>query len=184
MSQKAAAGGLPLSERLLRLANQLTAVPVGGQDGGHACKPPPRCPRRSPPMISRLTCLVRRPLPAALLLLLAACSDRAALAETPVVKLVIDYGDGVEKRFTQLPHVDDMTVLDAMRLAAKHKRGIRFEFRGSGSTAFLFQIDDLKNEGRGRNWIYRVNDKLGEVSFGLHKLQSGDTVEWKFGKYP
>jgi hypothetical protein len=107
-----------------------------------------------------------------------------AQAEEPVVQLVIDYGDGVEKRFTRLPHLNDMTVLDAMQQAAKHKRGIKFEFRGRGATAFLFQIDDLKNQGRGSNWIYRVNGKLAEVGFGVRKLQAGDTVLWKFGSYP
>jgi len=36
-----------------------------------------------------------------------------------------------------------------------------------GETAFLTQIDELENEGRGRNWIYRVNGELAKKSFAI-----------------
>ncbi len=99
------------------------------------------------------------------------------------VKLVIDYGDGVEKHFTQLTYKKDMTVLDAVRLAEKHAHGIKVEVRSSGSTAFLEKIDDIANEGSGKNWVYRVNDKLGDRSIGIYKLQPGDAVLWRFQEY-
>ena len=60
---------------------------------------------------------------------------------------------------------------------------ITFRYRGSGSTAFLYRIDDLENEGRGRNWIFRVNGKLGQRSFALHELRPSDRVLWKFDTY-
>jgi hypothetical protein len=101
-----------------------------------------------------------------------------------IVKLTVDYGDGCEKSFTRLAWTSSMTVLDAMRLAAKHPRGIEFRQRGKGATAILTQIDDLKNEGaRQRNWIYRVNGKLGDRSFGVFQLQPEDTVLWRFETY-
>ena len=103
--------------------------------------------------------------------------------DAKVVTLVIDYGDGVEKRFTQLRPPGQATVLDIMNLAEKHKRGITFEYQGKGATALLTQIDKLKNEGRGNNWIYRVNGKLGDRSFGVFRVKAGDTILWKFGKY-
>lgn len=105
----------------------------------------------------------------------------ASAADT--VKFVVDYGDGVEKHFTQLAYKKDMTVLDAVRSAEKHARGIKAEVRSSGSTAFLTQIDDVKNEGGGKNWVYRVNGKLGDRSIGIHKLQAGDAVLWRFQEY-
>jgi hypothetical protein len=76
-----------------------------------------------------------------------------------------------------------MTVLDAVRSAEKHPRGIKAEVRSSGSTAFLTQIDDVKNEGSGKNWAYRVNGELGDRSIGIHKLQAGDAVLWRFQEY-
>lgn len=107
-------------------------------------------------------------------------------AEVPakVVSVVVDYGDGVQKHFTALDWRDGMTVLDAMRGAEKHARGIKCELRGSGETAFLFKIDDMKNEaGGGRGWMFRVNGKLADRSLGVFPLQAGDAVLWKFEKY-
>jgi hypothetical protein len=98
------------------------------------------------------------------------------------VRLVIDYGDGAEKHFTALAWREGITVLDAMKAAQDHPRGIQFQFRGAGATAFLTQIDDLKNEGSGRNWIYRVNGEFAERSFAAAKLEAGDAVLWKFEK--
>jgi len=101
----------------------------------------------------------------------------------PRVRMVVDYGDGVQKHFTRLRWREDMTVLDALKAASKHPRGIQFECRGRAATAFLTKIDDLENEGRGSNWIYRVNDKLARRSIGIFTLQPGDTVLWRFGEY-
>lgn len=120
------------------------------------------------------------------LLGLSASADdqaRPANQSADTVSLTIVYGDGVEKRFTRLPWRESMTVLELMNAAAKHPRGIRFEHRGRGATAFLTRIDDVENEGRGKNWIYRVNDKLADVGFGIKTLQAGDRVSWTFGSY-
>ena len=58
-----------------------------------------------------------------------------------------------------------------------------FKFKGKRATALLTKIDDIENEGQGRNWLYRVNRKLADRSFGVFKLKAGDTVLWKFDKY-
>jgi hypothetical protein len=99
------------------------------------------------------------------------------------IRLVIDYGDGVEKHFTAIAWKKDMTVLDAMNEAKAGPRGIAFRFTGAGATAFLTKIDDLENEGGGagkRNWLYWVNKDLGDKSFGAYKLEASDVVTWKF----
>ena len=103
--------------------------------------------------------------------------------QTKTVRLVIDYGDGVEKHFTTIAWKKDMTVLDVMNEAKAGTHGIAFQFTGSGSTAFLTKIDDLQNEGGGsgkRNWLFWVNSNLGDKSFGAYKLESSDVVSWKF----
>ena len=99
------------------------------------------------------------------------------------ISLTVDYGDGVQKVFSRLKWQRGMTVLQALESAKKHRRGITFAYKGSGSTGFLTQIDDLKNEGRGANWIYRVNKQLGDKSFAAFPLNAGDAVLWKFGDY-
>lgn len=99
------------------------------------------------------------------------------------VLLIIDFGDHFQKHFTGITWSQKMTVKDVLQAASKHPRGIRFEYRGKGKTAFLISIDKLKNEGRGRNWVYRVNKKLGDRSFADFTVQPGDTILWTFGKY-
>jgi hypothetical protein len=98
------------------------------------------------------------------------------------VRLIIDYGDGVQKHFTALPWKKDMTVLDAMSEAKAKSHGITFQHNGSGATAFLTKIDDLQNEGGAgkRNWIFWVNTNLGDKSSGVYKLDPSDVVLWKF----
>lgn len=97
------------------------------------------------------------------------------------VKLVIRYGDGVEKHFTALEWREGMTVLDAMKAAQDHPRGIKFEYAGKGEKAFLSSIDGVSNEGDGRNWIYRVNGEKGDRSFAIKTIAAGDVVDWTFG---
>ena len=109
---------------------------------------------------------------------------RAAEEPAKTVSLAVDYGDGSQKQFTALAWREGLTVLDAVRAAEKHPRGIKCELRGSGDTAFLVKIDDLKNEGgAGRGWMFRVNGKLADRSLGVFPLQAGDAVLWKFEKY-
>lgn len=100
-----------------------------------------------------------------------------------MVTLVIDYADGVEKHFRQLPWKAGMTVLDVMQAAQRHPRASQFVYRSKGKTAFLTQIDDLKNEGRGRNWIFSINDEVGKRSFAVSEVKAGDRVLWKFAQY-
>lgn len=110
----------------------------------------------------------------------------AAEPKAATVRLVVDYGDGVEKHFTRIAWKPGMTVLDAMEQAKRSKRGITFDYRGRGETAFIMKIDDLKNEGGGResgNWSFSVNDELAEKSFGIYEPKKGDVIVWKFGPF-
>ncbi len=110
-------------------------------------------------------------------------SDSSARRKT--ITLVIDYGDGFQKRFNAIAWHDRMTVLDGMQVARRHPRA-RFDFKsqGAGATALLLEIDDVANEGGGqRNWIYRVNRVKGDRSFGIRELDAGDEVLWRFERY-
>jgi hypothetical protein len=108
-------------------------------------------------------------------------------AQAPAVKtveLTIDYGDGVQLRFTALPWREKMTVLDAVTTVSNHPHGVKCQWRGSGANAFVTQIGDLKNEGGGktsRNWLFVVGGKESEVGMGDYTLKPGDVVLWRFG---
>lgn len=113
-------------------------------------------------------------------------SQWQAAEGTPAIELVIDYGDGVQKRFQRLPWNEGMTVLDALRSASAHPRGIEFTHQGSGEAALVARIDDLTNESGGegsRNWLYRVNGKLASKSSDAYTLEPDDVILWKFEKY-
>ena len=117
--------------------------------------------------------------------LLLAIGHGASAAE-PVkatVGLVIDYDDGVEKHFRELPWKAGMTVLDVIQAAQRHPRGSQFVYRSEGDTAFLTAIDDVKNQGRGRNWIFSINGQLGKRGFAVTEVKSADRVLWKFTQY-
>lgn len=110
-------------------------------------------------------------------------ADKPKATESAVVRVEIDYGDGVEKHFTAIPWKAEMTVLDAMAAAKASPHGITFVSTGSGETTFISQIDDLKNEGaRGgkRNWTFEVNGKLANRSAGVYGLKSADRVRWSY----
>lgn len=111
----------------------------------------------------------------------AAGHERPEEDTPPYVLLIIDYGDGVQKHFNRLTWTEEMTVLDLMRDAQRHRRGITFAQRGRGPTAFLTRIDDLENEGRGRNWTYRINDRLADRSFAVQTVEPKDRIAWRFG---
>lgn len=115
-----------------------------------------------------------------------AFEDRAGEAQLVPwhgVRVIIDYADGVEKHFNRIEWKNGMTVMDAMNAAKASTHGITFAHSGSGETAFVTQIDDLKNEGgkgRQRNWTYRVNDKLVDKGAGSYELKEKDVVRWVY----
>jgi hypothetical protein len=111
---------------------------------------------------------------------------RAAEPKAATVRLVVDYGDGVETHFKALPWREGMTVLDALDAAGKHPHGVAYKKRGAGGGALITQIGDVANEGGGRenkNWLFYVNDKQATASAGKTTLAAGDVALWRFQVY-
>jgi hypothetical protein len=128
--------------------------------------------------------MIRRNLPRLAHAIALALFAGISAADEPAQKVIVtmDFSDGVEMRFTRIAWKEGMTVFDAMRQIERHPRGVAFEHRGSGATAFLTQLGGVKNQGAGgRNWIYRVNGKVADRSFAVCELKSGDEVLWRFG---
>lgn len=111
----------------------------------------------------------------------SATSDQKGGEKT--IKLVVDYGDGVQKQFAAIPWKEKQTVFDVLQTAAKHPRGIKFKHRGSGAATLVVEIDELANEAGGKNWLYEVNGKLADRSSAIYEVEPGDTLLWKFAKY-
>jgi hypothetical protein len=110
----------------------------------------------------------------------------SAAAPGQTIQLVIDYGDGAQKRFSAIPCRDGMAVLDVLQFARQSPHGITFVVRGSGEAALLTKLDDVANEegaAGARNWLFYVNDHLADKSLGAATVKSGDTILWKFERY-
>ncbi|MGD9722261.1 MAG: DUF4430 domain-containing protein [Pirellulales bacterium] len=121
-----------------------------------------------------------------LVTMLAVTAASAAPPKATTVRLIVDYGDGVEVHFKAIPWRDGMTVLDALAAARKHARGISFNQRGSGSSALITQIGDVKNQGGAadsKNWLYYVNEAAAEDGAGVHAIKQGDVILWRFQVY-
>ena len=134
--------------------------------------------------IPRLPLAMRGAVSAFLLFTTATLPILAAEPGKEGVSLTVDFNDGSQLRYTGLDWNDKMTALAALEVAAKHRRGFEYKVRGSGSIAFVTEIEGQSNEGaNGRNWLFKVNGKLAKVGAGSHKLQQGDRVEWEFTRY-
>lgn len=120
----------------------------------------------------------------AVLFAVQASAPRVRGAEKPEsVRLTIDYGDGTQLCFKVLPWRDSMTVMDALTAASQHPRGPRISKRGRGRSTFVTAIDDLQNEGNGKNWLFSVNGKTSKVGAGARQLDAGDEILWEYKAY-
>jgi hypothetical protein len=109
--------------------------------------------------------------------------EARAQAAAQSVRLVIDYGDGVVKIFDRLSWSKGNTVLDVLNGAKASAHGIAFNYTGSGTSAFLTEIDGMTNQGGGsaaKNWQYWVNTTYPDRSFAVFEVQAADTVFWRF----
>lgn len=134
---------------------------------------------------------------AILTLALTASSSDAWCQETGVeqpkstasktVELSVRFKDGRIRKFEPVECREGMTVIDMMNelKERKEENPLRFEYKGKGKSAFLLSLDGVDNQSGGSSdfWIFRVNGKLSDRSFGIYELHPGDKVLWHFGKF-
>ncbi len=99
------------------------------------------------------------------------------------VEVQIDFnGHGQNKQFhiDWSPNLTAFSCLERLQVDGK----LKVTSRGTGNQTMLTSIDGLENLwAAGDNWIYYVNDHLGDRSSTVSELQPGDRVVWRFGKY-
>lgn len=99
------------------------------------------------------------------------------------VQLLVDFSEQRRDLNVKVPCSADSTVFTILQRAEK-MGDLEFDSQGSGSTAFVHSIDGVMNAGgRGKNWVFRVNDQLARESSGSLGVAPGDVIEWKFGEY-
>ena len=112
-------------------------------------------------------------------ILLLNCPVSIATNQQTVI-LQFDYGNGFSKQYKTLSLSSGDTVLDAMKTMQKHPQKIPFKTRGSGELTFITEIDLIRNEGNGKNWVFYVNGQRANVGVGSYKLQANDRIVWKY----
>lgn len=72
------------------------------------------------------------------------------------------------------------SVYDLMNLL-KAENKINFSGKDYASLGFFVEeINGLKNNPAGENWIYYVNGQPAQVGVSYYKLKAGDTIEWRY----
>lgn len=72
------------------------------------------------------------------------------------------------------------SVYDLMS-ALKEQKKIDFkDYNYSGMGFFVTEINGIKNNSAGENWLYYVNGKLASIGVSYYKLKNNDTIEWKY----
>lgn len=114
----------------------------------------------------------------------ASDSDNAETASREPVWLTIEFGNRRETVSGSLESGGQITVFDLLQAVAAVNR-IKVDYSGNGETVFIKAIDGVVG-GEGDNpwWIYLVNDQLANEGCGTRRLESGDRVIWRLGKYP
>jgi|SRR6056297_3545781 len=69
------------------------------------------------------------------------------------------------------------TVFDLLQ-----KSGVEFEYEQYDSGAFITSIEGVSNPTK--NWMYYVNEKLGQKAVDKKKINAGDVVRFKNQKAP
>jgi hypothetical protein len=112
-------------------------------------------------------------------------SNSAELSrEIGTVTLEVDFGADKRSKSIDVVCSPESTVLLSLERAQNMKK-LKVDFRGTGETAFVTSIGGVENMGsEGKNWIFRVNDKLGDKSAGVYPVKPGDKISWSYGNPP
>lgn len=97
------------------------------------------------------------------------------------VSLMLDFGDGTVKSWTDISYVEGQTLFDLTAKIAR-ENSLTLEFDPPGEYGiFLKSIGDKKGgEEGGKWWMWWVGNKAGEVAADQYRLQPGDVAEWKY----
>ncbi|MDO8668341.1 MAG: DUF4430 domain-containing protein [bacterium] len=87
--------------------------------------------------------------------------------------------NGVEYRIAMKP---GSSVYDLMS-TLKEQNQIDFKSKDySGLGFFIEEINGVKNNPGGMNWLYYINGKPAPVGISNYKLKNNDIIEWKYEK--
>lgn len=141
-----------------------------------------------------IECRGRWILVAALLALAAGGCDRSpspvasppadTVDQSGTVELSLEFNGRAEDRTLEVEWKPGDTVYSVM-IRARDAGRLTFAAAGAGETVFVKAIADVENEGAGGdNWVFRINDQLGNSSCGVVTVAANDRITWRLGSYP
>lgn len=88
--------------------------------------------------------------------------------------LIIDKGEGEEKVFEEEIE-EGMTVFDFLK-----ETGLDIKYEEYDFGVFIKSIDGLKNEKKGKSWLYYVNNEQPQKGSDQKPVFQGDEIKWKY----
>ena len=87
--------------------------------------------------------------------------------------------DGAEFRTSLKPGVSAYELMDKLRQEKK----IDFQGKDYASLGFFVeQINGIRNNPGGKNWVYYVNGRPAPVGVSNYRVKANDVIEWKYEK--
>jgi len=97
--------------------------------------------------------------------------------------LMLDFGDGHVKVYSEIPVVAGETLIHLLEKQAKTAK-LDFTVKKYDSLGVLVEtIGDKTNGEQNKYWQYWVNNQSMPYGADQYKVQPGDVIEWKFLNY-
>ncbi|MDP2709018.1 MAG: DUF4430 domain-containing protein [bacterium] len=122
--------------------------------------------------------------------------EKNATSQTPLIR---EEKNGEAQQIVEIPaeeKIKAVTMIDGVKFAAEIKTGAtahdlmnelkaenKINFSGKnypGLGFFVEEINGLKNNSSGKNWVYYVNGRPAPVGVSNYILKDGDIIEWKY----
>jgi hypothetical protein len=107
----------------------------------------------------------------------------ASDAQKQVASLMIDYGDGHVKTYSEIPVVVGETLI---QLLEKQTKAVTLNFTTKKYDSLGTLVETIGNKTNGaenKYWQYWVNNQSMPYGADQYKVQPGDVIEWKFLNY-
>jgi len=104
--------------------------------------------------------------------------------EEITVSLMLDFGDGTIKTYTDIKLNKNKTVLDLLKRCSKDVQNhfeLDYDIHPEWG-AFIKKIGEKENRKDDKYWQYWVNNIYATIGASQFELKNGDVVEWKFIK--
>ncbi len=104
--------------------------------------------------------------------------------EQKYVSLMLDFGNGNIKTFSDIAIGDNASVFEILqKVASENSIELNYKDYGGDMGVFIESINGKQNDfDSGYYWQYWVNSQYAKVGASSYKLQDRDVVEWKYVK--